>query len=45
MGSLRITLLLRDGEDKAARAEFANIEALHPPNLEELRTWFMSQHR
>jgi tetratricopeptide (TPR) repeat protein len=42
---LRITLLLRDGEDTAARAEFANIEALHPPNLEELRTWFMSRRR
>jgi tetratricopeptide (TPR) repeat protein len=42
---LRVTLLLRDGDKKEARAEFARIEALRPPNLEGLRTWFAAQTR
>jgi hypothetical protein len=37
---LRITLLLRDGDRAAARAEFARLEALKPPNMEAIRAWF-----
>jgi hypothetical protein len=42
---LRITLLLRDGDRAAARAEFARIEGLKPPNLDALRAWFDEQIR
>jgi predicted CXXCH cytochrome family protein len=37
---LRITLLLRAGDRAAARAEFARLEALKPPNMEAIRAWF-----
>jgi predicted CXXCH cytochrome family protein len=37
---LRISLLIRDGDRAAARAEFARLEALNPPNRDALRAWF-----
>jgi hypothetical protein len=42
---LHITLLQKAGDQAGARAEFARIEALRPPNLEALRSWFRDQTR
>jgi tetratricopeptide (TPR) repeat protein len=42
---LHITLLLRARDHAGARAEFARIERLRPPNLEALRAWFADQTR
>jgi tetratricopeptide (TPR) repeat protein len=40
-----ITCLLHEGKKDAARAEFARIEALQPPEIAELRDWFARQTR
>jgi hypothetical protein len=40
-----ITCLLHEGDRAGARAEFARLEALRPPNLEQLKTWFDRQIR
>jgi Tfp pilus assembly protein PilF len=42
---LAITLLLQAGQRDAAKAEFATIESLQPPNLAELRAWFEQARR
>lgn len=41
---LRINCLFRAGQPAEARAEFAKVEALRPPNLEELKFWFSQQN-
>ncbi len=40
---LRINCMLRAGQSTDALAEFAKVEALRPPNLEELKVWFAQQ--
>jgi tetratricopeptide (TPR) repeat protein len=40
---LWIECLLRDGRRDEARAQFAQVEALAPPDLKELRAWFARQ--
>lgn len=42
---LWVTCLVRAGEKDKAREEFARIEALHPPNLDQLRAMFARQMR
>jgi tetratricopeptide (TPR) repeat protein len=37
--------LLKEGKKAEARAEFARIEQLNPPNLRELNAWFTEQMR
>jgi hypothetical protein len=41
----RVTCLLREGNKDGARAEFARIEALQPPDAAGLRAWFARQVR
>ncbi len=41
----KVRSLLHRGEREAARKEFARLEALHPTNLEQLRSWFKEQLR
>ena len=43
--TLWITYLLHKGDRAAARAEFARLESLRPPELERLKTWFNQQLR
>jgi hypothetical protein len=40
---LWIQCLLQGSDVREARAQFAQIEALRPPNLEALRGWFAGQ--
>jgi Tfp pilus assembly protein PilF len=40
---LRINCLLHADRTAQARAEFTKVEALRPPNLEELKFWFAQQ--
>jgi Tfp pilus assembly protein PilF len=40
-----IACLLHDGKKDEARAEFARVEALRPPELADLRDWFDQQLR
>jgi hypothetical protein len=40
-----ITCLLHEGDRDGARAEFARLEALRPPHLDRLKTWFDRQLR
>jgi tetratricopeptide (TPR) repeat protein len=42
---LRITLLLRDGDRDEAAAEWRRVEALRPPDLDQLRTWYRQKTR
>jgi hypothetical protein len=42
---LWVTCLARAGDKDKARQEFARIEALHPPNLEQLRSLYVQQMR
>ncbi len=42
---LWVTCLVRAGEKDKAREEFTHIEALQPPNLDQLRTLFAQQMR
>ncbi len=40
-----VSYLLRTGQKEEARAEFAKIRALHPPNLRTLQAWFDDETR
>jgi hypothetical protein len=42
---LWVECLLREGKKDEAKAEFARIEALNPPDLAELRAWFGNRTR
>jgi Flp pilus assembly protein TadD len=42
---LWVSSLIRAGEKDKARQEFARIEALQPPNLQQLRALFTQQMR
>jgi tetratricopeptide (TPR) repeat protein len=43
--ALRVTCLLKTGDKAGARAEFARLERMQPPNLNELRAKFEVESR
>jgi Tfp pilus assembly protein PilF len=42
---VEVLCLLKQGKAAEARKEFARLEALRPPNLDQLRAWFTEQDR